>query len=102
MKKKWITIKSSKRISIKSEINYLKKKGIILSPWIENIFFNKRNRIQLSRQRVDLYKIKVKNLGFKKATTLQKIYKKILQSGYNLVEPDLALRKDYIIKIKKR
>ena len=26
MKKKWITIKSSKRISIKSEINYLKKK----------------------------------------------------------------------------
>ena len=102
MKKKWITIKSSKRISIKSEINYLKKKGIILSPWIENIFFNKRNHIQLSRHEVDLYKIKVKYLGFKKATTLQKIYKKILQSGYNLVEPDLALRARLYYKNQKK
>ena len=57
MKKKWITIKSSKRVSIKSEIFYLKKKGVILSPWIENIFFNKKNRIKLSRDNVDLYKI---------------------------------------------
>ncbi len=102
MKKKWITIKSSKRVSIKSEIFYLKKKGVILSPWIENIFFNKKNRIKLSKHNVDLYKIKVKNLGFLKPTTLQKIYKRIIQSGYKLVEPDLALRARLHYKNQKK
>jgi len=92
MKKIWKTIKPSKRNSIKSEIIFLKKKGIILSPWIENIYFNKKNKIKLSKDEVNLYRIKVKNLGFKKVTTLQKIYKKILDNGYSLVEPDLALR----------
>ena len=102
MKKIWITIKPSKRTSIKSEINYLKKNDIILSPWIENIFFNKKNKIKLSKNKIELYKIKVKSLGFKKATTLQKIYKKILQSGYNLVEPDLALRARLYYKHQKK
>ena len=51
----WKTIKPSKRRNIKQELQYLKKKGIILSPWIENIYLNKKNRIKLSKKNFKLY-----------------------------------------------
>ena len=73
----WKTIKPSKRKNIKQELQYLKKKGIFLSPWIENIYLNKKNRIKLSKKNFKLYRIKVRNLGFKKATKLEKIYKRL-------------------------
>ena len=65
------------------------KKGIILI-WIENIFLIKEIVFNYL-DRVDLYKIKVKNLALRRRQ-LYKKYMKILQSGYNLVEPDLALK----------
>ena len=77
MVKVWKIVKPPKRKTIKQELNFLKKKGIILSPWIENIYLNKKNDIRLSKNTVYLFKIKVKDLGFRKATTLEKIYKKI-------------------------
>ena len=44
MVKVWKIVKPPKRKTIKQELNFLKKKGIILSPWIENIYLNKKNR----------------------------------------------------------
>ena len=41
MVKVWKIVKPPKRKTIKQELNFLKKKGIILSPWIENIYLNK-------------------------------------------------------------
>ena len=41
MIKVWKTIKPSDRKSILKELQYLRAKGILLSPWIENIYLNK-------------------------------------------------------------
>ena len=102
MLKVWKIIKPTKKKSIKDEIKSLKKNGVILSPWIENIFFNKKNRIKLTKKKITLYKIKVKSLGFKKANTLEKIYKKIKKMNYSLVQPDVALRARLYYKEQKK
>ena len=102
MIKVWKTIKPSNKKNIKNEILYLKKKGIILSPWIENIFYNKKNNIKLSQKTFKLFRIKVKNLGFKKATTLENIYKRLKKLNYSLVNPDVAIRARLLYKNQKR
>ena len=71
---------------------------VILSPWIENIYLNKTNKIKLTKNTVKLYRIKVKNLGFKKPTTLEKIYKRIKQENFKLIQPDIALRTRLLYK----
>ena len=80
----------------------MKKKGIILSPWIENIYLNKKNRIKLSKKNFKLYRIKVRNLGFKKATKLEKIYKRLKKMKFLLVQPDVALRVRLYYKNQKK
>ena len=102
MIKVWKTIKPSNKKNIKNEILYLKKKKIILSPWIENIFYNKKNNIKLSQKTFKLFRIKVKNLGFKKATTLENIYKRLKKLNYSLVNPDVAIRARLLYKNQKR
>ena len=102
MIKVWKTIKPSSRKSILKEIKYLKKKGILLSPWIENIYLNKKNRIKLSKKNFKLYRIKVRNLGFKKATKLEKIYKRLKKMKFLLVQPDVALRVRLYYKNQKK
>jgi len=102
MIKVWKIIKPSKRKTIKQELKYLKKNGVILSPWIENIYLNKTNKIKLTKNTVKLYRIKVKNLGFKKPTTLEKIYKRIKQENFKLIQPDIALRTRLLYKGQKK
>ena len=41
----WKKVKSNDFASVKQCIKILKKKKVILSPWIENIYFNKKNKI---------------------------------------------------------
>ena len=88
----WKKVKSNNFKSISQCIKVLKKKNIILSPWIENIYLNKKNNIILTRKPYNLYKIKVSKLGFKKATKLKDIYKLIIRNKYKLVPPEVALR----------
>ena len=102
MIKVWKTIKQSKKRSIREEHKYLKKKGIILSPWIENIYLNKKNKIRLTKKTVKLYKIKVKSLGFSRPAKLEKIYKKIKEKKFILVQPDVALRARLFYKEQKK
>ena len=64
--KVWKKIKKSNYKNIKHLLNDLTQKGHILSPWIYNIFNNKKNKILINNQSFDLYKINVKSLGFKK------------------------------------
>ena len=99
--KVWKKIKKSNYKSIKHLLNDLIKKEHVLSPWIIDIFNNKKNNILINNQSFNLYKIKVKNLGFKKATKLKYIYKKILLNNYDLVTPDLALRTRFFYKEQK-
>ena len=88
----WKKVKSNNFKNISQCIKVLKKKNIVLSPWIENIYLNKKNNIILTRKSYNLYKIKVSKLGFKKATKLKDIYKLIIRNKYKLVPPEVALR----------
>ena len=91
MKKIWKTINPSKYKSLSSCIIDLKKKGIHLSPWIEDLVNNKKNKISINKKKVYLYRVKVSKLGFKKPTKLKEIYKKLKKSKYELVSLDIAL-----------
>ena len=99
--KVWKKIKKSKYKSTKHLLKDLIKKKYVLSPWIFNIFNNKKNKILIDNQSYNLYRIKVKNLGFKKATKLKYIYKKLLLNNFALVPPILALRTRLLYKEQK-
>lgn len=90
MKKVWKIINPNKYKSLSGCIRELKKKRIHLSPWIENLVLNKKNKISFPKKKIYLYRIKVKTLGFKKATQLKEIYKKFKKLNYELVTLDIA------------
>jgi hypothetical protein len=73
-------------------INILKKKKIYVSPWIEDIVKNKKNKIPITDKPTYLFKIRVSSLGFKKPTQLKNIYAKLKQKGFKLVPPDIPFR----------
>ena len=73
--KVWKIINPNKYESLSRCIKELKKEKIHLSPWIENLVKNKRNKISFPKNKIYLYRIKVKTLGFKKATHLRKFIK---------------------------
>ncbi len=102
MIKIWKTIKPSKYKNISHCIKEIKKKRIYTSYWIENIVNNKKNKIKITKKKVYLFRVKVSFLGFKKPTTLKKIYKKIREKKYLLVPPDIALRARLEYKEQKK
>jgi len=102
MIKIWKTIQPSKYKNISQCIKEIKKKRIYVSYWIENIVNNKKNKIKITKKKVYLFRIKVSSLGFKKPTTLKKIYKKIKGKKYLLVPPDIALRARLEYKEQKK
>ena len=75
-----------------SVLKLLKKKKIYISPWIEDIVKNKKNKLIITNQIVYLFRVKVSFLGFSKPTQLKNIYKKLKQKGFMLVPPDIAFR----------
>ncbi len=97
----WKKIKKSNYRNINQLLNDLKKKGYILSPWIENIFKNKKNKIKINNDSINLYKISVRKLGFKKATKLKLIYKKIKSNNFELVSPAIALKARFVFRDQK-
>ena len=89
-KKVWKVINSIQFRDTNQCIKFLKKKNYKLSPWIIDIFKNKRKYLKCKFPK-NLYKIKVHELGFKKPAPLYKIYEKIKKKGYKLVDPAIAL-----------
>lgn len=88
----WKTIEPTKFKTCKDIIKNLKKNKVNVSPWIENIYVLKKNKITITKKKVYLFRVKVKDFGFKKPAELKKIYKKIKDNGFKLVNPDIALR----------
>ncbi len=80
----------------------LRKNKVILSHWIIDIIKNRKNKIKITNVKVRLYRIKVKDLGFKKPTTLKLIYKKVKELNYQLVPVDIALRSRLFYKNQKK
>lgn len=99
--KVWKVIDYQNLKSIKDCLNKNKKSKIYISPWIEDIIENKKNKFTFDKKKVFLYRIKVKDLGFKKATNLKNIYKKIRQRKFELVTLDQALIARVLYKDQK-
>ena len=102
MIKSWKTLKKPKYKNISQCLVDLKKNKVILSHWIIDIIKNKKNKIKITNVKVRLYRIKVKDLGFKKPTTLKLIYKKVKKLNYKLVPVDIALRSRLFYKNQKK
>ena len=92
MTKVWKIIKPTKYKNLIECNKTLKKKKIYISPWIEDIVKNKKNKLIITNQIVYLFRVKVSFLGFSKPTQLKNIYKKLKQKGFMLVPPDIAFR----------
>ena len=97
----WKVIDYQNLKSINDFVNKNKKSKIYISPWIEDIIANEKNKFILNKKKVFLYRIKVKDLGFKKATKLKNIYKKIRQKKFELVTLDQALIARVLYKNQK-
>ena len=87
--------------SIEDCLNKNKKNKIYVSPWVEDIIKNKKNKFILNKKKIFLYRIKVRDLGFKKATKLKDIYKKLKQKKFKLVSLDHALMARVLYKEQK-
>ena len=61
------------------------KKISIISPWIENIFLKKKKIKISSYKNFEIHRLKLKNIGFTKATKLKNVYKKIKKLNYELI-----------------
>lgn len=66
------------------------KQNSVCSEWIEDIFKKKKKINYSTYKNVEIHRIKVKNLGFKKPTTLEKIYSKF-GSKYQTIPPEISL-----------
>jgi hypothetical protein len=82
-------------------INYLKKKKFVLSLWIEDIF-KKKIIYKKYNYPIYFYRIKLRELGIKKPSTLDKIYKLIRKNNFELVKPEFALLLRIIYKNQKK
>lgn len=91
-KKIWIKIKKDRYKNIIDCLSSIRKKKVIMSPWIMNILNNKKNKIFFNKKNFNLYRIKVSELGFKRPTKLKYIYSSIIKNNFKLVTPDVALR----------
>ncbi len=103
MQKTWLKINNFKFLSLKNKgIKMLNSKNFRTSPWINNII--KKYNFNLSKKElpIELVKIKVKDLGFKRPTQLKLIYSKAKKRGYKLVPPEIAIYSRLIFKKQKK
>jgi hypothetical protein len=67
------------------------RKKCFLSPWIEDIFSKKR-KIKFNQfNKLEIHRIKLKEIGFSKATKLKNVYKVFKSKNFKLVPPEISL-----------
>ena len=91
----WKTISDVHVKDLKGCLIRLKEKYII-SHWIEDIIKKNKNKKFIKHKVINLHRIKVKNLGFKKPTTLKKIYLKLKSKGFSPVPMEYAIYTRFI------
>jgi len=91
MEKIWKEITKIDFVSCEELLENLKKNNYKVSPWIEDIVKKNNYKFNNIKFPIRLVRKYVKDFGFTNPTELQKIYKKIEQSGYKLVPPEIAI-----------
>jgi hypothetical protein len=66
------------------------RKQAICSEWIEDIFKRKKKISYVKYKEIEIHRVKVQQLGFKKPTTLKKIYSKF-GSQYKTIPPEISI-----------
>ena len=87
----WLKIDKINYQTTDDILTELKKKNFFVSPWIEDIFSNKKKNFSKIKLPVSLFRVKLSDMGFEKPKKLQEFYKKSEEEGFNLVTPELAL-----------
>jgi len=69
----------------------LKKKNYKISLWIEDIIKKNNYVFKNHKLPINLFRVKVSDLGFSVPAELQEIYRIMNKRGYNLVPPEIAI-----------
>ena len=91
MEKIWKEVQKVNFSNCGELLKELKKNNYKVSPWIEDIVKKNNYKFNNIKFPIRLVRKYVKDFGFTNPTELQKIYKKIEQSGYKLVPPEIAI-----------
>jgi len=70
-------------------LKHLRTKAIC-SEWIEDIFKKRKNKSYAKYKNLEIHRINLKKLGFKKPTTLKKVYSKF-KNKYKTIPPEISL-----------
>ena len=85
--------KKIKNIPFKNVSECLKevKKKSLTSPWIDDIF-SKKKKVNFDKfKNIEIHRIKLKEIGFSKATKLKNVYKVLKSKNFKLVPPEISL-----------
>ena len=86
---KWITLERDALLPITEILDALKNEGFFLSDWILDIY-KRRESIIFSRE-IDLYRVKLRDLGVDGPIELKNVYSLFEEKGFKLLNPQLAL-----------
>ena len=96
----WKTIKNVQVTNLNKCLIKLKRKYVV-SHWIEDIVKKNKNKKYKKNKIINLYRINVKKLGFKKPTTLKKIYLKLKSKGFSPVPMEYAIYARFLYDNRK-
>ena len=69
----------------------LKQKDCQVSLWIEDIVKKNKFTFQQNNLPINLFRVKVSDLGFNKPAELQEIHANMFDKGFKLVSPEIAI-----------
>ena len=85
----WKTVQKFDYNSVSECISKLKEDGYKVSEWITDV--GNRLEVKSHNYPVDLFRVKVSDLGFDSACKLKDIYQELFAKGFNTVSPDIAI-----------
>ena len=85
----WCKIDTIPFANVGKCLKHLKSKAVC-SEWIENIFKNRKKVNYKNYKNIEIHRINLRSLGFKKPTTLKKVYKRFSKE-YKTIPPEISL-----------
>lgn len=89
--KKWKVIREFNFIDTLALLKFMDKNNYYYSPWIRNIVNKYNYNFKSYFKPIELYRISLNDLEFKRPTVLKDVYSKSIDHGFKLINPELAL-----------
>jgi hypothetical protein len=94
--KVWKTIESLKHENMFECVKLLEKEKYIVSHWIKDISKKTKSDISKIKFPLELYRIKLSDLGLIKPTILEEVYKALDHHGFEPIDPLIAINTRFI------